>query len=104
MKKIILLSAILLFVVSFFTGTAVAADKKTQAKVSKSAKVEVYYFHFTRRCKTCQAVETESQKAIAALYPNEMKAGKIKFYGVNLDNKESKALAAKCKVEGVAGD
>jgi len=100
MKKLISLSVLLLLVASFFTVNSFGANKKT--KISKSAKVEVYYFHFTRRCITCQAVETESQKAIATLYPKEAKAGKIKFIGVNLDEKGSDVLATKCKAEGQA--
>jgi len=100
MKKLISLSVLLLLVVSFFTVSSVAADKKTQTAVSKSAKVEVYYFHFTRRCVTCQAVEAESQKAIAALYPVQAKKGLITFKSVNLDEKSSKILAKKCNVSG----
>jgi len=100
MKKLISLSVLLLLVVSFFTVSSVAADKKTQTAVSKSAKVEVYYFHFTRRCVTCQAVEAESQKAIAALYPVQAKKGLITFKSVNLDEKSSEILAKKCNVSG----
>jgi len=100
MKKLISLSVLLLLVVSFFTVSSVAADKKTQTAVSKSAKVEVYYFHFTRRCVTCQAVEAESQKAIAALYPVQAKKGLITFKSVNLDEKSSDILAKKCNVSG----
>lgn len=65
-----------------------------------ASKVEVYYFHYTRRCVTCQAVEAESQKIISTLYPKEMKEGKIEFIGVNLDKKNSKTIARKCKAEG----
>lgn len=100
MKKLISLSVLLLLVVSFFTVSSVAADKKTQTAVSKSTKVEVYYFHFTRRCVTCQAVEAESQKAIAALYPVQAKKGLITFKSVNLDKKSSEILAKKCNVSG----
>ncbi len=102
MKKIISVSVFALLVVSFFTVNSLAADNKAQASVSKSAKVEVYYFHFTRRCATCQAVETESQKAIAALYPVQSKKGLIIFKAVNLDDKTSNALAKKCNAEGQA--
>jgi len=102
MKKIISLSVFVLLVVTFFTINSVAVDKKPLTTISKSAKVEVYYFHFTRRCVTCQAVETESQKAIAALYPVQYKKGLISFKSVNLDIKGSEALAAKCKTEGQA--
>jgi len=67
-----------------------------------ATKVEVYYFHYTHRCVTCQAVETESQKIISTLYAKEIKEGKIQFIAVNLDEKNSKNLADKCKVEGQA--
>jgi hypothetical protein len=102
MKRLISLSVVLLLIISFFSVSTLAADKKNQTKVSKSAKVEVYYFHFTRRCVTCQAVETESQAAIAALYPVQAKKGLIIFKAVNLDEKTSEALAKKCNAEGQA--
>lgn len=65
-------------------------------------KVEVYYFHYTHRCVTCQAVETETIKAVKQLYPEQYKKGLISFKSVNLDEKSSDALAKKCKVEGQA--
>jgi len=102
MKKLISLSVIVLLVVSFFSVNTLAADKKTQTTVSKSAKIEVYYFHFTRRCVTCQAVETETQAAIGTLYPVQAKKGLITFKAVNLDEKTSEALAKKCNAEGQA--
>ena len=86
MKKLVSLVILTLMVVSLQAVT----------------KVEVYYFHFTRRCSTCQAVETESQKAITALYPAQAKKGLITFKAVNLDEKTSEALAKKCNAEGQA--
>ena len=65
-------------------------------------KVEVYYFHYTHRCVTCQAVETETLKAVKQLYPEQYKKGLISFKSVNLDEKSSDALAKKCKAEGQA--
>lgn len=65
-------------------------------------KVEVYYFHYTRRCVTCQAVETETLKAVKQLYSEQYKKGLISFKSVNLDEKSSDALAKKCKAEGQA--
>lgn len=102
MKKLISLSVVVLLVVSFFTVSSIAADKKTKTTVSKAAKVEVYYFHFTRRCMTCNAVESESKAAIVALYPAQAKKGLITFQAVNLDEKTSEALAKKCNAEGQA--
>jgi len=102
MKKLISFSVVLLLIVLFFTVNSLAADKNKYTAVSKAAKVEVYYFHFTRRCVTCQAVETETQAAIAALYPVQVKKGLISFKAVNLDEKTSETLAKKCKAEGQA--
>ena len=102
MKKLVSLSVLVLLVVSFFSVSSTAANKKTSTTVSKSSKVEVYYFHYTRRCVTCNAVETESIASIAALYPAQYKKGLITFKSVNLDEKGSEALAAKCKAEGQA--
>ena len=100
MKKVISLSVVILLIVSFFTVNSSASDIKTNTPVSKAPKVEVYYFHFTRRCATCQAVETESQKAIAALYPVQAKKGLITFKSINLDVKGTETLAKKCDVSG----
>ena len=65
-------------------------------------KVEVYYFHYSRRCITCQAVETQTLKSIQQLYPEQFKKGLITFKSVNLDEKNSEVLAKKCKAEGQA--
>ncbi len=100
MKKLILASVAILLIASFFTVNAGSPATKSAPATSSVAKVEVYYFHFTRRCVTCQAVETESQKAIAALYPAQYKSGKIIFKSLNLDENTSKTLAEKCKAEG----
>jgi len=83
--------------IPFFT---ISAEKKDQKTIVKSPQVEVYYFHFTRRCITCQAVETESKKAVETLYPEQIKKGLITFKSINLDEESSASLAKKNKVEG----
>ncbi len=99
MKKIILWSFALMMILGGISCNAQSA-KKEVAKVVSTSKVEVYYFHFTRRCMTCNAVETESKKAVTALYPKLVKSGKITFQAINLDDASSKAAAEKCGVEG----
>ncbi len=37
--------------------------KKQSGNTISNAQVDVYYFHFTRRCMTCNAVESESKKS-----------------------------------------
>jgi len=70
--------------------------------VQAVTKVEVYYFHYTRRCETCQAVESETLKSVKQLYPEQFKKGLITFKSVNLDEKKNKTLANQCKAEGQA--
>lgn len=67
-----------------------------------STKIEVYYFHYSRRCITCNSVESISKQAIAEIYPKQFKKGEITFKSVNLDEKTSEAIAKKCKTEGQA--
>jgi hypothetical protein len=102
MKKVILLSLVVFSVIALFNTNAANQSKSKVSTVSNKTKIEVYYFHFTRRCVTCQAVETETKAAIAALYPTQAKKGLITFKAVNLDEKTSEALAKKCNAEGQA--
>ena len=102
MKKLNAPFMCLVIAFTFFAQHSFAVEKKGQATVSKGGKVEVYYFHYTRRCETCQAIEDETQKAIVKLYPAAQKEGKIRFQSVNLDTKGTEALAKKCRAEGQA--
>ena len=74
----------------------------TILSIQAVTKVEVYYFHYTRRCVTCQAVETETLKSIKQLYPEQFRKGLITFKSLNLDEKTSDVLAIKCQAEGQA--
>ncbi|HET9571288.1 MAG TPA: nitrophenyl compound nitroreductase subunit ArsF family protein [Bacteroidales bacterium] len=98
MKKIMVFSFALMML---FSGISDAqGSKKQQATAVASGKVEVYYFHFTRRCMTCNAVEIVSKKAVEAMYPKLIQSGKITFKAINLDDASSKAAAQKCGAEG----
>jgi hypothetical protein len=93
----------MLIFLAFFMVSGVFAGNPS------AKKVEVYYFHFTRRCMTCNNVEKVSKEAVEKQYPDKVKAGEIAFKSVNLDEKEGEAIGAKLKVEGqslliVSGD
>jgi len=77
-------------------------DEKT--RVSEAGKVEVFYFHYTRRCITCQSVENVSREAVAELY-----GGKVSFTDFNLDEERGKQKGEQLGVSGqtlliVSGD
>lgn len=65
-----------------------------------ATKVEVYYFHYTRRCATCNAVEEVTKKSISESFASQFKKREIAFKSVNLDEKSSAVLVKKCKAEG----
>jgi hypothetical protein len=69
---------------------------------SVGKKIDVYYFHFSRRCTTCNNVEKVSKEAVEQYFAKEVKAGEVTFQSVNLDEKEGEAIGAKFKIEGQA--
>ncbi len=84
MKKVLVLLAC-----SFIALTSVAEEKNDLSGI------EVYYFHYSRRCVTCQAVEAVAQDALIDFYK-----GRIALKSVNLDDKTNSDLAKKLGVKG----
>lgn len=92
----------LFFLAVFMAFGGFAANPATK-------KIEVYYFHFTRRCMTCNNVEKVSKEAVEKQYAEKVKSGEITFRSINLDEKDGEAIGARLKVEGqtlliVSGD
>lgn len=98
MKQLLSLSFALMVMLGSLSCEA--QTSKQQAKANAVAKVEVYYFHFTRRCHTCESVEAESKKAVETLYPEQVKKGTTTFQALNLDDESTKKIAEKLKVSG----
>ncbi len=95
----------LLLTLVLFVGTmgfACNSQTKTASATEtlSDAKVEVYYFHYSRRCNTCVSVENNAKQAMETLYANELKNGTYIFKAVNLDEASSKVLADKLKIGG----
>ena len=84
MKKVLVLLAC-----SFIALTSLAEEKNDLSGI------EVYYFHYSRRCVTCQAVEAVAQDALIDFYE-----GRIALKSVNLDDKANSDLAKKLGVKG----
>ena len=70
-------------------------NNEKNSKVSKTGEVEVFYFHYARRCVTCKAVEDVSKEAIAELYGET-----ISFTGYNLDEQEGKDKSRDLAISG----
>ena len=75
--------------------TLISNDSMEEVK-----KIEVYYFHYTRRCATCRTVENVTKSILEELYPKDMKTGAIAFISINLEEDDNKSLAEKYQVSG----
>lgn len=69
----------------------------TNAQNNKTSEVKVYYFHATRRCATCEAVEAVSKEAIKEYYGN-----KVSFESINREEEKDNLLVKKYKISGTA--
>jgi hypothetical protein len=98
MKKFLLLS----FVMFTLVGFSCNAQTNQKSTTPKNNDVEVYYFHMTLRCATCKTVEAEARKNVEMLYPDQVKAGKINFVALNLEEETGKAMGEKLGVNSQA--
>ncbi len=80
-------------------GSSGCCGNSTHEKVVvddiSNSKVQVYYFHGTRRCATCQAVENVTKETVDQNFLDQ-----VGFLSVNRE--EEKELTAKFKISGQA--
>jgi len=93
MKKIFIVCIALMMASVQFSCNGQAIEKQNATESELTSQVGIYYFHFTRRCATCIAVEENSKKAVEELYPEQVKTGEYFFKGINLDEESSKDIA-----------
>lgn len=95
----------LIFPAVFFLILTWSCDARTAAQQEEDVQVQaeridVYYFHFSRRCVTCKTVEAEAKKAVETLYPELYRYNDITFQAINLDEETGRKLA---ETHGVTG-
>lgn len=100
MKSYIYIIASLLFMGTLFTAQAQDTEQKINVQEISTQKIEVYYFHNTRRCATCEAVESVTKSALKENYAEQMENGKITFQSLNVEDDANEPLARKLKVSG----
>ena len=98
--KILKSTLLIMFVaISLFACNAQTTEnQKTENVLSED--VQVYYFHNTMRCATCNAVENETKVALEMFFEDKMKAGTIDFTSLNLEEDEGKTMAETLHVSG----
>ena len=89
---------------SLFGCKAPASENQTKANQTaetvQSDDIQVYYFHNTKRCATCNAVEDETLMALELFYKENMEAGTIEFTSLNLEEEEGESIAQELQVSG----
>lgn len=101
MKKLMILMLVVISL-PFMACSSSGSETANVATAVKPAKIEVYYFHYTRRCMTCNAVEDVTKNTLNELYAAKMKSGEITFHSVNLEEKDGEAIANRLKVAAQA--
>ena len=98
MKKINLV-IFMIVALSFSYSCSGQTEKKNENEtvVSQTGDIEVYYFHYTRRCSTCKLVESTTNDVVIDLYGD-----KIPFTSYDLDQWEGKQKAQEIGVMGQA--
>lgn len=99
MKTIfILLISMSFFISSSACGQSTAGEKKQHDASISGEKVEVYYFHFTRRCISCVNVQKSTERVITENFKEEINNGTLVYNEVNLSEPESRAIAESLNV------
>ena len=81
------LTACFLLLVALILTLPVPGYSADDAK-SEDLKVVVYYFHGDRRCKTCNAIESNSKALLDLVFAEQMKSGTIEWRVRNTDEKK----------------
>lgn len=95
MKSIKLLFIAVLALSMNSSCSAQTNEKENSTQVAKAEKVEVLYFHYTRRCVTCNAIESVSKEAIAEMYGD-----KVSFAEYNLEEMDGEIKGKELEVSG----
>lgn len=101
MKRILML-VLLATSFSMISCNSSTVTKEETATTVEQADIMVYYFHYTRRCATCNAVEDVTRLALKEYYADKLEKGEIAFQSINIEEKEGEATANKLEIAGQA--
>ncbi|PWD98620.1 nitrophenyl compound nitroreductase subunit ArsF family protein [Marinilabilia rubra] len=76
-------------------GNSKEESSEMITKASNLSEVEVYYFHATRRCATCEAVEEVTKEALAEEFGKD-----ISFNSINREEQTDHPLIKKHNISG----
>jgi hypothetical protein len=81
-------------------GAPAGADPAGAASQPAAAPFAAFYFHGTRRCRTCLKIQAQSEAAIRASLGAELQAGRLAWRPVNIEASGNEHFATDYKVTG----
>ena len=97
--KVFKLTLMMFVAVSLSTCNAQSSQDQKLTSVDTD-ELQVYYFHFTKRCATCNAVENETKVVLEMIYADQVEEGNIAFTSLNLEEEDGKEMAKQLNVSG----
>jgi len=92
----------MLFMAVSLSACNAQSSKEQKSVAADNEELQVYYFHFTKRCVTCNAVENETKVALGMYYADQVKEGNVAFTSLNLEEEDGKKMAEQLRVSGQA--
>ncbi len=103
MRTIIIFLFSLPFYLSFSAcNQSGSGEQKQQEEIIYSENVEVYYFHFERRCISCVNVQKATARVLEENYKDDLENGTLVYHEVNLSRPDSYAVSQMLDVGGQA--
>ncbi len=90
----------LLLAATLFSCNTQSPQQENNTTVAENGDLQVYYFHFSKRCATCNAIEAETKVALETFYADQVKEGDVAFISVNLDEEDGKKMGEQLDVSG----
>jgi hypothetical protein len=90
----------LIFLTSQFNVNAAAPTQNDLLLSPDQDEIEVIYFHYSRRCATCEAVENQTQIALKEYFSDRVEAGTITFFTVNIEEESNETLIDTYEISG----
>jgi len=73
-----------------------------QLAQNANLKLQIYYFHATHRCKTCNSIENNVKQVLESNYKEQMAKGLIDFKVLCVDDEANKTLVNKYEAAGAS--
>jgi len=75
---------------SMAVGLTLCGCSKSESATLQAPTLNVYYFHRTVRCPSCEKIEALTQKTVQETFADELATGKIRWRVINIDKPQNK--------------